>query len=45
MGDFFDEIRKLEDGEAFKRLIINSFKPYPFNGVVRTLKNSFLKKL
>lgn len=24
-------IRRLEDSEAFKKLLINSFKPYPFN--------------
>ena len=41
-GDF-DEIIKLEDGEAFKRLIINSFKPYPFNSCKDTEKFFFKK--
>lgn len=32
-GDY-DEIKILEDGEALKKLLISSFKPYPFNNCI-----------
>ena len=36
-----NEIRKLEDSEALKKLLINSFKPYPFNKCVDSEKVYF----
>lgn len=36
-----EEIKKLDDDEALKKLLISSFKPYPFNSCITSEKKIF----